>query len=827
MAEIQRNTIARKKKGKMATYPNYTDQNVRYLEAVRNVRASLLEFIQALPKERGDLPILMIARDMAKGMERIMPKAAEEAANFGAMSFQPRPRWMAASFPRKVTRTDSVIAIPEEKEEQEADKGKWEAASPSRRGAPNHRMSATTFSPQEMKNAMIRSRGMSLPGSNPDEAMDIIVNVADGKMLHPKRFGDETLVQKTTSSSIIALTENNFQAGNSLVIFSPVLASHKGVLVAQLPGGDDLNTFEWVLSGPGKTLLAAITPDRNSEDLGTALNNLYAECSVSIPTVVGGTNVVTSQISLEQGIVQLNPLLVVPGKLSSIAKNRQAPIQLIGTESHTVRNFTALMPDNQVRRFNAYDPLNTNLSRSVPGTVTNAEMSSTIETSNNYSIACPYVPSGPANIGNGWSLAGGDPGIIPFWELAKQGDGLRHVLFGNFTLSLNMSAELDSNDTGTQTRVRMIVQYGDGIAVNADLVKVGTVKDQIFSQNMSCQFSTEGSGLFSGKEGTPIANISLQVLRTGNVDLVLLPNLVSIEFHDVPAVSPYLVTVVTGAQVGAQLNVGLIAHTEVRPDPSTKIAQYVSPTESLPYDPDYIRGVLLAMEVTQYPMAGNFEAGAFGEKLKKFFKGAWRAISPNLGAIANMYAPGSGEMVNQMVGNIGRNQAGSFAMGGGHQETGIYFPIANEKSQEVGTVQVLKGRGPGCVPRFTVLSPRPLHASNPAYVGESHDLAFALATLAGLGFDVQTGLFTGQVEDLRATPREFSMVIVPVRLTEMKTSAFQDLTAATPEGWSVGGKIRRTIIQTDLLKSGKGDFDVKEVQGENGPEYEVSYVRYR
>jgi hypothetical protein len=80
-----------------------------------------------------------------------------------------------------------------------------------------------------MMSNLLSARGQQQPCNSPEEAMGTITGVGDGTMLHPKRFGDGSFVQKTISSNILSLTPLNFIPGNTIVIlllYSRVIKAH-------------------------------------------------------------------------------------------------------------------------------------------------------------------------------------------------------------------------------------------------------------------------------------------------------------------------------------------------------------------------------------------------------------------------------------------------------------------------------------------------------------------------------------------------------------------------------------------------------------------------
>lgn len=685
---------------------------------------------------------------------------------------------------------------------------------------------------------LITSRGLVQPASTPEEAMKIIADIGNGTALHPKRFGDSTLVQKAISSSIVALTAENFTPGNTLVVFTPILKSHKGAFVCQLPGGDSANNFSWVTSGPGKTLVAAISPDRDAEELGTSLGNLYAKLTTSIPTVVGGTNVVTAQISQEMGEVGINPLLTVPGKLASIARDRTAPISIIGTEKHSVHSFTALMPDNVVRKFNSYDPLNTSLTRSSAGPQ-NAEMSSTIETSNNYAIYSPAsTTTDPGSLG--WAAPFGvrnsevdvsGPFNGDLWRLSDHSDGIRHLLFGSFTLNLSAVTlqASTSNDSGTSAFLRMQTNYADGTFVIVTLRPILlSKKDSVHTIPLDFCFRTDGyDGAFSSKAGLPITDIMINYSTTALDGTITTNGGVSVIFHDVPAVSPYLVSLVTGAQVGAQINLELVAHTEIRPDPSTRIAQYLSSSPDLPYNARNFKAVLLGIDLTAFPMSGKEpEAGDFGKRLKTFFGNAWHAVKPAVGTFIDSYAPGGGAIVNSLPSKRRpRYRAAGFSSGQRLVTTGFSFPVVSDRGHEALAALIPIVRGQGKRPEFASLARYQISSGASDYSGSSHGLAFALATLATFGFKVRVGPFTGQVRDFAVDRDSASFTVYPVALTDIKLSAYPKLTALTPNGWSIDGSLRRPLA-SDFVNPAYTDLRIREMPEEDhGSPYSFTFLR--
>ena len=684
--------------------------------------------------------------------------------------------------------------------------------------------------------AVMHANNLVVPASDIESAIGAIDGFVAGKALYPKRFGDETFVQRTTSSSIIKLTADNYTEGNTLVLMTPLLSSFKGGVLVQMP-----DTWSQVATaGPTATVVGYITPDRDPEKLGTALNVLAASLKVSAPTVVGGTDTTTAQISLEMAETAVNPMSIRPGKLGPVAKGRHAPITIIGSEGHKIVGFTANMPDNQVRRFSRYDKQNEGLVR-IPGGVPLSDKGGEIVSSQPFLISVGTIDQNASAAGKeqgtGWLVNYNEVinDLTTLWRLSENVDSNKHMLYGNFHASVDFDYT-HSEDAGFGS-VRLLVTYSDDTI--GELSSAWTTPRKDDPHHFHASFSSHADTALSAKAGLLIIDMELVWTVSFDPSTILTKHSVNIRFDEVAAATTYLCALMSGAKVGSQVNVEMITDTEVRPDPSGDIATFVSATSDLPYDPDFIPAITMIMDRVGMSLVMDertMEAGAFGKGLREFFGKAFRFFAPVAGHVLDGVAPGIGlgNAVNQtldhggaMLGRRRRNgRAASFGSGRSDaKDTQFMFPLVSPDSKGFTTTvaKVCKGRGSGSPAWLNQLSPGTFHAKPSKFTGSSHGLAFVMAYAKSLGYPAKPGLYSGEVMDVYSDEHTLEFTVLPVDLTPEKIAAYGDvLIALTPVGWWTLGNRARLMRSTLFGPTNFHCVEVKTPPDNPGPAFTIS-----
>lgn len=730
--------------------------------------------------------------------------------------------WDAASFPQ--WRAASFGAAEDEPE--------WEAATPSIPATRLHETNKVVTLARPVRRAanfgannfgahdyspltgLMRKLGHEIPCDTVGKCFQTIHDVMEGAALHPKRFGDQTFIMQTTSSAIINLTEDNFQAGDTIYVVSTVMSGYKGCVIFRRPGSSS--------NYDADSLLGFVTPDRDPEDLGTATNTLFTSTTLSTPTVVGGTNLVTAKISLQKGETSMFPFAVLPGKLGPVCVGRSADIEIIGAEQHRVAAFTATRPDYIVRNQHPYNSQNSSLVTVPNGYDPTDKKSGPLER-NRYVIFGPNSLDGEQSIQSGWAdpLIPGGGSSWPVrdlgsrnayiaWKLDNHVDQLRHLLYGHFHLrvsGIGMGLLPGDVPTAVEHLWEITVFFVDGsIAIGpigGSQVTAGLVHDMTFD--------TRGNSVFEAKSGIPIFDIVISWrARTLDDSPVFIQanyiqspaSYVELTWHDVNASQTYLTHILTGAQPGHQLNLVNTTHTEVRPDPTGEKALYLNVTQDLPYDPLYLPAVLqllanLDATFTDHTDSSTgLQAGAFGQKLKKLFHRLVGVATPIASGLADAYAPGSGTLVSG-VGNAltkltaadfnsPQFVAGSFGQNAAAcKPTGLTFPlvaILDDDTYKFTTGEIISGSGKSSA-AFQRAFRKELAYKPSNFTGRSGELAMLLAHLQAIGYPVVRGLYSGQVDRVQATKTEASFRLVPVDyVPEKLKGAGSALTAITPKG---------------------------------------------
>jgi len=637
--------------------------------------------------------------------------------------------------------------------------------------------------------SMLAAHGLRVPCSSLTDCMMMMAGVCEGTLTHPKRFGDDTFVLYTNATNIVSLSATPYVSGNTLYIVTVVNDAFKGAVVIQMPpGAASLNT---------SSVVAYVSPDRDPEQLGTRLNVLFCEQQISLPQVVGGTNVTVANTSLQNGVTDVFPPSIVPGKLASVCRGRRAPIAIIGSETHCVREFTACEPEAQIRVFNRFDPQNT-LVR-VPGTLGVPQICGAfVEESQAFAIVAPAGATGAASQRAGWILpfVTGFVQTIsvtaltftPIWTLNQHTDCLRHMLYGAFTI---LSAGTLTCAVNLFLIRRYQITYSDGTTSFFDAEQNLA---PALADSYTDWFDTRGQSSASGNLGKIIVNIQYGLIGGNgipptNVSLAV-DNLV-VRFHDVRASTKYLCTILTGAQTAVQLNIVVNIHTEVRPDPSSTIALYVTPTSDLPYDAELLPRVLKAMEMTgssinTSPVDSNdYQAGVF-QDIGNFFKKVVGFLAPVAGPVANLLFPGSGAIVGPVANGI--NQALSSASFGTNVQniirTGFTFPLVgvspNSYKATIGDIILGDGHDPNGI---GLSFDNRLTVDPVEFVGESYTFALFLAYLHRAGWPAVKGMYTGEVDQVAVTQNTASFRLSAVMYTAEKYDTFNQLTAYAPSGF--------------------------------------------
>lgn len=637
--------------------------------------------------------------------------------------------------------------------------------------------------------------GLNIPANSMTSAAQLIQDVIQGRILHPKRFGaaGESLVMRTTSNSIIAIPDSGtggFNTGDFISVIVPIHAAYKGaVIVSKNP-----TTDQWKVIGYA-------APNRDPEKVSTACASLYSSLSISAPAAITGTTVaVTAQLMLELSRTHICPLSAIPGKVAAISDNGRCPILTIGPESHRIVNFTASDPSELVKRFTSYDAQNTQIcyvpnaasltadrSSAYPAPQQSFFISATATDSTNASGAgfadlSEYIGTGPTLVFTS---------DLQIFKLSTNCDALRHLLFGDFVLDIDFTLTTASGTAILQVFVDL--QNGDG-----------TVQQVLFEANLAqglnhYHLNTRGAGQMASVRGLIISDIGIIITPGTSSTIQIGPNYfpsISLEFLDVPARTSYLSAVISGVQSGYRISVNLETHTEALLDPVAENSTFLEATPDLPYLDLYLPNLIRA-HFLQPPDVGNFAASSFLDTARKILR-----VGGKVGRVA---AP----IVQQAMQK--KFVAAGFGSGSKPHNSRVRgnwcFPAVQTNSGNYAIVPIIQNS------RITDRMIDTILKVNVGYPvqniqGRSGTLALLLAALSHLGVPVTSGLFSGEIIQLSPSWQqrklvELTFVLAPVDEFDLKQAAASEqeypLIGYFSDGWHSPFSSDRTFNPRDLF----------------------------
>jgi hypothetical protein len=706
--------------------------------------------------------------------------------------------------------------------------------------------------------ALLAEHGVEIPGSDVQTATRILSDVVEGRRLHPKRFGNrgESFVLSTTANRIVPIPTSGtggFTTGNIVMVGVPIHAAYKGAVVYAV----NSSTGAW-------QVLAYCAPDRDPEEISTCCAALYARLDLSAPSAITGTSVaVTSQLMLELAKTFIAPMSLVSGKVAPLAEGRNCPVRVIGPEAHSMVNFTATDSEMLVRRFTAFAGQNSNI-------VNVANAVNLPAVSSNSTALCAAYPdpqncfvlsiapnNGATALANGF-VSGFAAGYgtsytvpisttAPVFNLRNNTDYLRHMLYGDIEFDWNFL--IGGTTTGPNSFVVGIVLDNGG----------GTTTTVNFTQNITTQdinntgsFNTRGSSTLAPYRGLMIQDIVISFQSsTGIWNIVLAPNYLPffrIRFLDVPAETQYLSAVITGAQSGYNLAVGLKVHTEVLLDPAAANATFLDATNDLPYDsciiPSIIRAHML-MAPSMKNASGPFAAASFIDTFRKIARAGGKVgtavshfvpgpLGTAIGTASNLLtnasnvhdARGGLDLIHSGVSRMRNRQMHAVSFGQGASKGTIvphfFFPaVTDPKDADVHAWAMVPVVSHGAVDNAIkrAFPESDLGYPDSSIVGRSGTLSVLLATLNSLGFSSRPGLYSGEVSDIEVfyTPTgvsehpkidEISFDLLPVDESKAKIQDMsrtgRRLLGLFEEGWFNG----RSFSAFDPKTMFSSDYDV-------------------
>jgi len=653
--------------------------------------------------------------------------------------------------------------------------------------------SAANFGAHDFSSLM-RLCGRDVPASSLESAIQTIESVANGEMLHPKRFDEmrSSLVIKTTASKIVSLS--SISAGDVIYVVTPCLHAYKGSIV--------------IKRNPASTsfaVVAYVAPDRDPEDISTQCAVLFSKMSVAAPLVAGGTVTIISQAMLEQGVSTVNPVAIIAGKAAAVARGRHAPIHVIGSELNSTVHFTATEAPQVVKRFSASDPFNTSLVDSPNAALLPGGTAARPSPSQSYMLRCAgFDATTSTSAGFNVNLGSNNNSVV--WRLSNCQDYLRHLLYGDFVFGFNFTvAPSVANTLFSQT---LVVTFSDGTTLQENFATNMTSQA---AASLSGNLSTLGNTLWAAKRGLIIIDMVLTcTVAAGSNYLSSASNTpgVHVNFIDVPAATDYHFAIISNMPTTGSLAINLEVHTEVTLDQAAENSTYLSATPDLPYDPLYLPTVLRAHCALQE----RYEAGSFLNGLKSIGKFLWNNGGKE---VATGLLKKGASMITSKLG------ATSFGKGAiADVRTGFSFPAVREGEGEI--VAVIKGAANDHTPDFCPFDLRP---SIDNYDGASSYLAFALATAAALGCSVRPGIYSGEVDEFNVTSTTVEFNVYPVDDQAEKMS-HPEVRGLFPDGWWNGSSFR-VLKARDLAHFGCLIKPVENKPGYPGSAFSVAIPRVK
>jgi hypothetical protein len=655
---------------------------------------------------------------------------------------------------------------------------------------------------------LARMQGTQVPGGDMSSAVEIIEQVLEGSRLHPKRYGaiGRSFVLPTTANKIIPM--NTVTAGDTIYVVCIANAAYKGGAI-----------FRTTAAAPITPIVVGyFSPDRDPEELGVSCASLYSKLSISAPMVIGGTSLNLAQMILELAVTMTGPLSILSGKMAPVARNRSAPAVVIGPEKHSLHYFNASESVQENQRFSSFDKQNLTLVK-VPNSSTLSASAGAARsaTTGYYSLILPVTDNSVNANANGWIFAApGSVGLdytltttfVDIFSLATSVDYLRHLLFGDFKMTIqlrNAGATVDA----APVRVRTRITYSDG-SYTENMILYGARVHSTSNSPIFNIFDTRGDSASSAKNGLFITDVKVAVTGATGCGIITGNNgggsFVSFDFYDVSAQSTYLCGILSGVTSSSQVSVTLDTHTEVTIDPSAQSSAFVTPTGDLPYDDDYLPN-LVRVHALMGPMSSestNFSASGWSNFVKK--------IKPMIKVVA--------PYVNPMIHYAGRKlvdrafgaqeySAKGFGDGENKRMSSDYsFPaIRNDSGYVSGEmVPVFKG-GSHLDEEIEANFGKVVGYNVTNFDGRSGTLAQLLACLNEKGIKAPFGSYTGEVTQISVNSDYIAFTLLPVDKTGDKLAIDNHLTGYFGDGWFFKGR-RLPFDVRHLFPQNKAQFSV-------------------
>jgi hypothetical protein len=493
----------------------------------------------------------------------------------------------------------------------------------------------------------------------------------------PRRF-ENTIAKKVKADALITLSALNFTEGDTVFIITPNLHASRGAIVMSKAPGD-------IKLDPSK-LITVVVPQIDTEELGALQNVNGSMLTAGIQQSTGADSSVAAFSNAAEGcITTVSPWSTIPGKAAYATPSHESLSEMITDQDIMIGNLNYGVPDHLVRTGGTFDQQSGNVT--IANNYIKPPPDSILETGDTYAI----IAFG-ANNGTNGVLAMPETAIAPnqdvtIWRLSDHASYLRHLLYGAFHFESTLTEIQYRGDYAFSAGIwRLIVEFMDGTVETLYLREATPPVDNfdgdgIASKTPYLRFSYQGSGSPETNAGKIISEMTLLYHRSANdetADQFNLTNNLSgfmrLSFDTINAATQYSMISITGARRGQTIRVGLQAEAEILLDPTGEVARYLSPDKGPAVDAKKIAYMLTAMHQDGAYLyltksgrgkAIDFQAGAFGSRIKTFFKNIFKVLGPLAGTAGKLIggvvggAPGAaiGGAVGDAVGGMARNAA--------------------------------------------------------------------------------------------------------------------------------------------------------------------------
>jgi hypothetical protein len=519
---------------------------------------------------------------------------------------------------------------------------------------------ATTAGFNSSSKEIAHASGLEIPCSTLEETVNFMNSIISGAKKHPKRLGWQTSgVYEANSQNVVKLTTaSGFVDGMQIFVAAPTHLAHRGVYVI----GVDMS------AQPGDlarwTVLAYVPANRDVEDIGSAVVDLFTRMRVALPSLVAGTSTaVVSQILMQMAVSTVSPMAVLPGKLAYVSTTRKAPIVPVGPEPLTLNKFN----DDGIKDYLVQDGFDTPndaivayprssivATNSISRPTTTAVFSIQANVSSeNIGNATGFVAAIYTSTGVGYYILP-SAGTVTYWRLRQHQEAYRHMLTGDFRLRGNLPFRCMAAGDEAEVTITVDFVYAAGNGAPDIIVAkqfTGTTYG-VYKNQVSFDLTTAGDASFDAVRGLLLRDINIDVSNySAGGDAVRITTLpysnptVELECLTVPARATYLISSISNALNNGSVSVDVVTHSEVKIDLTAKEAKFLAADESLPADPTYIEPLSQLLTAGQlegdYPSPDEqpLSTSGLSKVFKRIKRGVGKAIVQTARGVLNGQDP--------------------------------------------------------------------------------------------------------------------------------------------------------------------------------------------